>query len=273
MSQSFVTILVSNPSYLLSLFVLLMARIMPIVALVPFFGAKVLPNPAKITLSLCIATILYPFVMSHTKTPVAFNNELLFLVIKEVVIGLIIGFSALVPFTIAQMAGIVVDHQRGSASLMINDPTQSIQVSSLGLLYSYMMIAIFFWIDGPFIFLDGLVKSYHVLPPDTYPTHAFFAAGAPFTKMAFGLMTYLTALSCQMAAPSLLMILMSNVFLGIMNRLAPQVQITFLGLSLNAYLGDLALWAAWFFILDRLGIEALKWLQKMTTVIESFALT
>jgi type III secretion protein T len=135
-----------------------------------------------------------------------------------------------------------------------------------------MTVCIFFWIDGPFIFLDALVKSYAVLPPDMLPSPALLHLDSSFMKVVLGFLAYLTAISCQLAAPALIMILMSNVFLGIMNRLAPQVQITFLGLSLNAYLGDLALWAAWYFIIDRLGVEALKWMQNLTSLLESVVL-
>ena len=269
MPADFFEFLVTNPTYLLSVFFLILARVMPIVILLPFFGAKVLPNPARVGMSIAIALLMLPFIASLLTQPLTFDARLVALAFKEVVMGFLIGFLALAPFVAAQMAGMVIDHQRGSASLMVNDPTQSVQVSTMGLLYSYLMVVVFFWLDGPSLFFDALIKSYQMLPPDRLPSAALFQLDAPILKKLLSYLTYITALSCQMAAPSLLMILMSNVFLGIINRLAPQVQITFLGLSLNAYLGDLAMWAAWLFIVDRMGIESLKWMRELTNLLQS----
>ncbi|MBJ7448903.1 MAG: flagellar biosynthetic protein FliR [Parachlamydiales bacterium] len=271
MTPNYLVAIAAKPLYFVSLFFLTLARIMPIVAMAPFFGAKVMPVRAKVGLSIALAAIFMPFLMHITKVELTFDSTLVAFAFKEIIIGFILGFLSTVPFSIAQMAGIVIDHQRGSSSLMVNDPTTSSQVSSIGLFYNYMMIVVFFSIDGPFLFLDSVMKSYQSIPPDIFPMASFFQLDSAFWTTIVGLLTYLTSLSCQMAAPSLLMILMSNVFLGIMNRLAPQVQITFLGMSLNAYLGDLALWAAWLLIIDRFGIEPLVWLKSLTSLIQTVA--
>jgi type III secretion protein T len=56
-------------------------------------------------------------------------------------------------------------------------------------------------------------------------------------------------LSLKLAAPALVAILMAEMFLGIANRLAPQVQIAFLGMPLKSFLGLLLLFFGWFAIL------------------------
>jgi len=61
------------------------------------------------------------------------------------------------------------------------------------------------------------------------------------------------AVGIQLAAPSILAILMTEMFLGIANRLAPQVQIVFLGMSLKSLVGLAVLCAAWFFIIQQLN--------------------
>ncbi len=60
---------------------------------------------------------------------------------------------------------------------------------------------------------------------------------------------------------------MAEMFLGIANRLAPQVQIAFLGMSLKSLVGIALLWAAWFFILQQLGKQSLQWVQKLNRLI------
>ena len=50
-------------------------------------------------------------------------------------------------------------------------------------------------------------------------------------------MNQIITIAIQLAAPALVAILMAEMFLGIANRLAPQVQIAFLGMSIKSLLG------------------------------------
>jgi len=84
-----------------------------------------------------------------------------------------------------------------------------------------------------------------------------------------GILTKFLALSLQLAAPSLVAILMTEMFLGIANRLAPQVQIAFLGMALKSFIGLALLWAAWYFILQQIGKQSILWLQTLNQLIFS----
>ena len=57
------------------------------------------------------------------------------------------------------------------------------------------------------------------------------------------------------------MILMTDVFLGIANRLAPQVQITFLGMPLKSLLALTIVTLGLKLFTDQLVIETYDWLQ------------
>ena len=79
-------------------------------------------------------------------------------------------------------------------------------------------------------------------------------------------------MSIQLGAPSIIGILMAEMFLGIANRLAPQVQIVFLGISLKSWVGLAILAVAWVFIINQLGKESLSWVKSITQVIKQAAL-
>ena len=134
----------------LSLMFLFMGRILPIIALVPFFGGRLLPRPVKITFAISLFAIFLPQLMTETKTALTFNLQLVLYLAKEVFVGLLLGFFLSIPFTIVQNTGILIDHQRGGSSLMVNDPTVQTQSSPLGTLFNYVLIYLFFMIDGPF---------------------------------------------------------------------------------------------------------------------------
>lgn len=71
----------------------------------------------------------------------------------------------------------------------------------------------------------------------------------------------------KIAAPALLTILMTDVFLGIANRLAPQVMITFLGMPLKSLFGLGIITLGWFFLAHRLEVELLDWLATLRKLI------
>ena len=189
--------------------------------------------------------------------------------LKELFIGAILAILVSIPFYIAQSSGVLIDFLRGSSALQVQDPLMQSQSSSIGQLYNYIFIVLFYDIGGPFIFLDGVLNSYSVIPADSFIPGAFFNIHLTFWQFIMGLLTKFLAISIQLAAPSIVAILMAEMFLGIANRLAPQVQIAFLGMALKSLVGLALLWAGWFFILQQLGKQSLLWLQALNQLIYS----
>lgn len=250
-----------NPLAVLSLLFLFLARILPIISLSPFFGSRVLPHPVKVTFGLTLFAVFLPQLITVTKTPLQYDAFTLLLLVKELFVGLVLGFIVGIPFMIVQNAGIIIDHQRGGASLMVNDPTVQNQSSPLGTLFNMVLIYLFYWLDGPFLFLNAIVTSYDVIPPDQLINTEFFVKNSPFWEMMIQLFNKFMVISMQMAAPGLLAILMTDVFLGIANRLAPQVQITFLGMPLKSLLALTVVCIGWRLFSEEMVRQVYKWLE------------
>lgn len=245
----------------LSLFFLFLARILPMIAMAPFFGSKILPHPVKVCFAICLFVIFLPRLVSLTTTPLDYNVNLLFLFFKEIFIGVAMGFMISMPFTIVSSSGIIIDHQRGGASLMINDPTVQNQSSPLGTLFNYVAIYLFFYIDGPFLFIDGILNSYDIVPPDVFLNPGIFHPSATFYNIMITIFQKVMVISIQLAAPALLAILMTDVFLGIANRLAPQVQITFLGMPLKSLLALVVVCLGWKLLGQAIVDQSREWLS------------
>ncbi len=260
----------ANPMAFLSLCFLFFARILPIIAQAPFFGAKVLPHTTKMALAIALFAIFMPKLLVTVKVAPQFDSSLIFLVMKELAIGFILGFLITIPFNIVQAAGIIIDHQRGGASLMINDPAVQNQSSPLGTFYNLVFIFLFFMIDGPFLFIDAIITSYEIIPADQYFNPILTEKSTMYWKVTMGLLNKVMLMATQLASPALIAILMTDLFLGIANRLAPQVQVTFLGMPLKSLLGLFAVTLGWSLFTDQIAREAIAWLQNMTELIYSF---
>jgi type III secretory pathway component EscT len=219
-------------------------------------------------LLIMLTLVFLPHIAVTSETFVGYNLTYILLCFKELFIGTILFFLSSVPFFIAESAGITIDFLRGSSSLQVTDPYMQSQTSDIGLLYNYTLIALFYEIGGPFYFFSAVFDSYTLVPADGWLSPGFFTFTLPFWQTLSQLVTTITAIGIQLAAPSLLAILMTEVFLGIANRLAPQVQIAFLGMSLKSLVGLAMLCAAWYFILQQLSRQSLQWLGEMNKMLQ-----
>lgn len=252
---------VGNPLAILTMMFLFLARMLPIISLSPFFGARVLPHPVKVVFALSLFVIFLPQLLTVTLSPIEFSEFTVLLLMKEGFIGLVLGFLMSMPFTIATNVGLIIDHQRGGASLMVNDPIIQNQSSPLGTLFNMVLVFIFFLIDGPFLFLNAIMTSYDIIPPDKFISGAIFDPASGLFTMMVELLNKMMIISMQLATPALLSILMTDAFLGIANRLAPQVQITFLGMPLKSLLALVIVCFGWKLFNEELIKQCYAWLE------------
>ncbi|MBM3197966.1 MAG: flagellar biosynthetic protein FliR [Chlamydiae bacterium] len=255
-----------SPLSFLSFFLLGLCRLAPLITIAPFLGAK-LPPSVKMGMLISFTILFLPMIAITSHSLPTFGVLFIGYAIKEIFLGFIIAFLITIPFQFAQSAGVLVDFMRGASSLQVNDPFSSAQASPIGNLYSYTLIAMFYTIGGPFFLFSSLLSWYKIFPVDAFINPVFFAPNYPFWPAIIGLVTKVLALSIQLSAPSLLAILMTEVFLGIANRLAPQVQIAFLGMSLKSLIGLALLCISWFFILQQLEKQTISWMQEMDRIL------
>ncbi|MBP9841889.1 MAG: flagellar biosynthetic protein FliR [Simkaniaceae bacterium] len=260
-----------DPIGLVTAFFLILFRIGPIVNQAPFLGAKVAPAMGRMAITIALAVIFLPLITTKQTHRFAFDSAFLGYAMKELLIGFILGFFISIPFHIISSSGIIIDNLRGSGMMMGQDPSLQAQSSSIGIIFNLLLIYLFFQINGPFLFFDIIVKSYEILPADGTLSMQFFNLKAPFWQLSMSLLAKILALSLQLAAPCIVAVLMAEVFLGIANRLAPQVQIAFLGMSLKSLLGLFALWAGWFFLLKQIGKFTLEWITLIDTAFQKVA--
>lgn len=257
-----------DPLTILSSIFLSLGRLLPIMVLAPFLGSQSLPRVVKIIFSLALIAILLPQILFSVKREIPFDTEFGFLMLKELIIGFVLGFLSAVPFYIAQGSGNLIDYIRGAASLQVTDPTTHTQTGPVGILYNYILIASFFFIGGPFLFFDSIAQSFDIIPLDQFINPKFFVTTElPFWQIIVKLLNRVLSMAIQLGAPSIIGILMAEMFLGIANRLAPQVQIVFLGISLKSWIGLGLLAAAWYFVINQLGKESLNWIKIMDDTI------
>ncbi len=270
-ADTYLSFILSRPlTDVWNIFLLGLARIVPAIAIAPFFGGKMIGDVVKVGLGVCVTFIFLPFLIALD--PPAFPQDITFLLlmVKEIIIGSMLGLFIAIPFYYSQGAGALIDHQRGSQSLQVMDPTTQMQTSPTGTLYNDMMLVIFFSLSGPIFFFDGIFTSFSLVPLDSFFPPQFFSLSHPFWITMVGIFTTVVKIALQLSAPSLIGMLLSDLFLGIANRMAPQVQISFLLWSFKAFIGIAMLFLAWWLAIKQLDFQATSWLKSYAKIVRTF---
>lgn len=271
-TDSYLSLLLSLPNLepmtVLAVFFLTLGRILPIVSLAPFLGSRNIPATIRVMFSVALVALFLPQNLLIVTHDIGFTMAFTGYFLKELLIGFILGFLATVPFLVAQMAGSLIDFQRGASSLQVSDPTTQTQTGPVGLLFNYVLIALFFLLDGPFLYLNGVADSYRLIPVDSVISSAALNLQSPFWTQIYNLAGMMMGIAIQLAAPALIGILLTDLFLGIANRLAPQVQIVFLGIALKSWVGLALMTAAWGLMIQVVGKEAIGWFELLNQMIQ-----
>jgi flagellar biosynthetic protein FliR len=201
------------------------------VAVMPIMGHRAVPAQLKVALCLVLMVLVFPATKMAIPAVSTIPLELLFLILREVIIGLILGFVISIIFYAVQMAGQVIGIQTGYGIINLIDPMSDIEISLIGQLYYLTAILIFLGIDGHHFLLRALYLSYDYIP---------LANGALPARLVekINLLTGATFdVSLRIAAPVMVALFLTDVVLGIMARVAPQMNVFLVGFPLKIGVG------------------------------------
>ena len=241
-----------DPYYVIALFALIAARTIPMVALSPVFGGKTVVSQIKIGIGLILTVTQFPFLfpLMEGKIP---QQGLAFwgLIGKETAIGALIGYASSWVFAAFESAGHLIDIQRGTAQASVLVPQLDIQGPVFANLQAQISIVLFFTLNLHHVFLTGYYQSFDLIPLPQFPNLAndFFVLITQLIIMTGKIFL----IAFQVTAPILLALFMVDVVLGVMNRLAPSVNVTFLGQPIKAAVGIIMFLAAFSYILRYSG--------------------
>jgi flagellar biosynthetic protein FliR len=216
--------------------VLAFARLGAAVMLLPGLGEQEVPAPIRIGLGLGVVLLLLPLLAPGLPAAPDDAGEATRLIVIEVVVGLWLGGLARMVTIAMAMAGQAVALLLGLAQALVPDPEMGGQGTATGRLFSLAAVVLVLGSGLYAIPLRALVDSYAVLPVgDPFP------AGPGAEAMATAAGDSL-ALALRLAAPFVLAAVVINVALGLLTRIAPQVQVYFIAVP-GQVLAGLALLA------------------------------
>ena len=198
----------------------------------PIFGGTHVPPQIRIALSVILGLLVMPAVQVPTNLSAW---AIAVLVAGEVVIGVGLSMAVRVLVAGAELAGHVVGFQIGFSYASLVDPMTGVRNNMLALLYSSLTIVTFLGINGHHALLRVMAESYTVLPIGAWHI------GPSMLSAIVRLLGIVFLLGVQLAMPIVIVLLMVELMLGLLSRVAPALNLMVVGFPVRVGLGLLAL--------------------------------
>ena len=213
-------------------FLMILVRVATFVSIAPFFGMNNTPNRVKVGFSAFVAIILFQVLQPKEALEYSGVIEFAIIVLKEGITGLLIGFAANICNSIIVFSGKVIDMEIGLAMAQMYDPTTKSPSGLTGTMYNYFIMLLLVSTDMHHYILRALVDTFQIIPIN----------GAVFDwDHLMGSMTmYITDLMVigfRIVLPIFATSMILNCILGIMAKVAPQMNMFAVGMQLKILIG------------------------------------
>lgn len=205
-------------------------RVLAVFTAAPLFSSKAFPLRARIGLAFFIAFAAQPSLQGQPIISIA-GPDAMGAVAQQVGIGLAIGFTVRLVFAAVELAGEVVGFQMGLGFASFFNPALNTQSSAVARFFGQMATFLFVVMNGHLMVLMAVIKSF-----DKFPVNQNFLEAIGQMKIYdFG--SDLFASGLWIALPMIGMLLFANLALGIVSRVAPQMNIFAIGFPVTLTVG------------------------------------
>ena len=213
------------------LFALILLRMIAFIFSSAVLGSPLVNTPVKILLSLSLSMLLFPVVKVGNVDYSLISNEIIGLAVREMIVGLTLGFLTRLFFFVVSMTGDLVTISVGLSASQLYNPMLGSNGSSVEQFYSALATLVFLAIDGHHMLLAAIAQSYDLVPVSSLSLNM-----GPYAEMAaYGQTAFVMAI--KMCAPVLIAILIVNLAMGILGRAVPQINVLVTSMPVTIMLG------------------------------------
>lgn len=212
-------------------FLMIFMRITSLLFTIPAFFPTGTPNIVKIGLGFIISMILSPVISTETLPEIDSMLVLIMLMGKEIIIGVCLGYIVNLMFSVVQMAGQIIDFSMGFSMMSLFDPIAGENISVMGRLMYWICLAVFMLVDGHLILIQCLIDSFTSVPIGTIVFNREILGY--IIQVVFEFFT----IGIKIAVPIMLIILITEIVLGLVSRVMPQLNAMMLGMPIKIFVG------------------------------------
>lgn len=215
-------------------YILIFARVFGIFAFNPILSRNNVSSMVKVGTTVALTLIVG---MTVEQIPIEFDSLPLFAVagLKEVFVGLVLGFITQLFLSTILMSGEIMDMQAGLGMAKIYDPANGVQMPLFGSIMTYMFIMYYFAANAHLSYIKIFAISYDFIPVGFEKIN---------TDIGLIIVTYfatILTLALKLAMPILVAELLLEICVGILMKAVPQIQVMVVNMQLKLLFGLLIL--------------------------------
>ena len=206
------------------------ARIGGVLAIHPVFSLAGIRGFVRGGIVLALSLVIMPGVFEHLSGASALPWPVLAgLLVKEFAFGCLLGLVLGLPFWAAQACGSFLDNQRGAAVAVSLGSRPGEKRLVLSDLFFAVVIGLMAATGGLLLMLEAVYRTFEIWRPwDLLPT-----PGTASVTAGLGLLDQLVRAGFLLAAPIMIIMLVSELALAIMTRFAPQLNVFIIALAVK----------------------------------------
>ncbi len=208
-------------------FLICLARVMALFGALPVFQGRQIPPQVKIGIAFATAMLLFPLMAPYTPPFILTFTEFALIIVNEIMIGMLLALASRLVFTAISFAYTVIGYQMGFMAANLFDPQTTQQLSLMSQFANVIAILIFLSLNIHHIFFHVMVDSYRIFPPGLIN----FSGDA--VLIVLEMTAQMFVLAVQISAPILGILLTSNMVLGLLARVFPQLNVFMLSFPIN----------------------------------------
>ena len=218
------------------------ARIASFVFIAPIFGQTAVPTRVRIAFAVVVSALLYNVIDKPAVDYVGVMGYAV-VILREVITGLLIGYAANVCSNIVLVAGNIIDMDIGLSMVTEFNPEINSEISITGNIYYYFVMLLMLTSNMHTYVLRAACDSFTLIPAGR-SVLLWDHLLASITKYMLDLFT----IGFRIFLPFFVCIMVLNVILGIMAKVAPQMNMFAVGMQMKVLLGLVVLFITVFLL-------------------------
>jgi len=215
------------------LFIVVFTRLGGMMTSAPIFATYPIPMQIKTWLIATISLIVFPIVLAKSgfQMPTSMPG-LTVILLKEFMIGYIIGFIANIVFVGVEMAAEMLSIQMGISIAQALNPLTGDQSPVIGQAYTLLTAMVFIGLNAHQWLFSAIFQSFSSIPPG----YGFLINGELIHQIIF-VTGQMFSIALGLALPIFSVLLITDVLLGFVSKMMPQMNIFMVAMPLKIYLG------------------------------------
>ncbi len=209
-------------------------RVLALFSALPVLGTRTVPVRVRVALAFFVALAAQPVLppLPPEVATIALDAPAaVLLVLQQVVVGLALGFAVRIVFAAVEFAGEIVGLQMGLNFAGFFDPVTASQSTATSRFFGTTVAWLFVVVNGHLLVIAAVVQSFAAFPIGPEP-FAFLRQTQP---QVWGAEVF--RLGLWIALPIVAMLLFVNLVLGLISRVAAQMNIFAIGFPITVGVG------------------------------------